>query len=239
MQPVLPSTLEEAQAVIARQQQELAQLQGAHEAWMRAVAHDLRAPLRHVLSFAPLLRESVEELAAAAPQAADAVADAREFTTTMEQSARKMSAMLDGMAQVSHAALEVIETCGGMRPQCLSVGEQKVERAMRADAGGQFFECQGQLWDGWYAGVRFRQFLHDPAESMFAVGVSHGAEMRMQSRAKVFEVAVVGEDPVAAPKLTHKRVAILQTDHALGGLADMGDDVFAFDGITADQLCHG
>ena len=104
MHPVLPSTLEEAQAVIARQQQELAQLQGAHEAWMRAVAHDLRAPLRHVLSFAPLLREAVEELAAAAPQAADAVADAREFTTTMEQSARKMSAMLDGMAQVSHAA---------------------------------------------------------------------------------------------------------------------------------------
>ena len=34
MHPVLPPTLEEAQAVIARQQQELAQLQGAHEATM-------------------------------------------------------------------------------------------------------------------------------------------------------------------------------------------------------------
>ena len=63
--------------------------------------------------------------------------------------------------------------------------------------------------------------------------------MRMQARAKVFEVAVVGEDPVAPPQLTHKRVAVLQTDHPLGGLADMGDDVFAFDGIPADQLCHG
>lgn len=104
MHPVVTSTLEEAQAVIARQQQDLAQLQCTHDAWMRAVAHDLRAPLRHVLSFAPLLRESVEELAAAAPQAAEAVADAREFTNTMEQSARKMSAMLDGLAQVSHAA---------------------------------------------------------------------------------------------------------------------------------------
>ena len=71
---------------------------------MRAVAHDLRAPLRHVVSFAPLLRESVEELAAGAPQLEEAAEDAREFAATMEQSARKMSAMLDGMTQVSRVS---------------------------------------------------------------------------------------------------------------------------------------
>lgn len=99
-----PVSLHAAQVLIAQQQQEITRLNAAHEAWMRAVAHDLRAPLRHVVSFAPLLQESVQELVAAAPQAVEAADDAQEFAATMAQSARKMSAMLDGMAQVSRAA---------------------------------------------------------------------------------------------------------------------------------------
>lgn len=100
----VPASLEEAQVLLAQQQQEIQRLHGAYETWMRAVSHDLRSPLRHVVSFAPLLKESVETLAAAAPHAAEAAEDAREFAGTMEHSARKMSAMLDGMAQVSRAA---------------------------------------------------------------------------------------------------------------------------------------
>lgn len=99
-----PQTLQEALQVLAQLQAEIARLHQTHEAWMRAVAHDLRAPLRHVVSFAPLLREAVEELAQAAPAAADAAQDAQEFAATMEHAARKMSAMLEGMAQVSRAA---------------------------------------------------------------------------------------------------------------------------------------
>lgn len=116
-----PTTLEAALEQIAQQQAEITRLQAAHEAWMRAIAHDLRAPLRHVVSFAPLLKESVEELAAAAPQAPEAAEDAREFASTMEQSARKMSAMLDGLAQVSRAAraplhLEVLDWTALLQP---------------------------------------------------------------------------------------------------------------------------
>lgn len=99
-----PASLEEALKLLAWQQQEIQRLHTAHEAWMRAVSHDLRAPLRHVVSFAPLLKESVEELANAAPAAVDAAGDAREFAATMEHAARRMSAMLDGMGQVSRAA---------------------------------------------------------------------------------------------------------------------------------------
>ena len=99
-----PSTLDAALALLTQQQAELGRLHAAHEAWMRAVAHDLRAPLRHVVSFAPLLKESVDELVAAAPQAGYAADDAREFAATMELSARKMSAMLDGLAQLSRTA---------------------------------------------------------------------------------------------------------------------------------------
>lgn len=103
-----PQTLAEALISLQQQQADIERLHQAHEAWMRAVAHDLRAPLRHVVSFAPLLRESVEELAAGAPQLVEAAEDAREFAATMEQSARKMSAMLDGMTHVSRAARAVL-----------------------------------------------------------------------------------------------------------------------------------
>lgn len=99
-----PGTLNEALALIAQQQSDMARLHAAHASWMRAVAHDLRAPLRHVVSFAPLLKESVGELAAAAPQAVHAAEDAHEFASTMERAARKMSAMLDGLVHISRAA---------------------------------------------------------------------------------------------------------------------------------------
>ena len=103
-QSLTPGTLNAALALIAQQQADMARLHAAHESWMRAVAHDLRAPLRHVVSFAPLLKESVGELAAAAPQAVHAAEDAHEFASTMERAARKMSAMLDGLVHISRAA---------------------------------------------------------------------------------------------------------------------------------------
>lgn len=116
-----PRSLEEAQALLHRQQKEIDRLHAVHEAWMRAVAHDLRAPLRHLVSFAPLLQEAVQELAAAAPQAVEAAEDAREFVATMEHSARKMSAMLEGMVQISRAAratlsLGVVDWSALVRP---------------------------------------------------------------------------------------------------------------------------
>ena len=116
-----PTTLEAALERIAQQQAEITRLHGAHESWMRAVAHDLRAPLRHVVSFTPLLQEAVEELVAAAPQAAEAAEDAREFSATMAQSARKMNAMLDGLALISRAArahlqLEAVDWTALLQP---------------------------------------------------------------------------------------------------------------------------
>ena len=133
-----PATLEEAQALLLQQQQELERLHHAHEAWMRVVAHDLRAPLRHVMSFAPLLREAVEDLAAEAPQAEEAVADAREFVGMMEQSARKMSAMLEGLSQVSRATraalhLEVVDW-GVLLAQVLQPLQQQHPRVQWAVA---------------------------------------------------------------------------------------------------------
>ena len=86
--------------------------------------------------------------------------------------------------------------------------------------------------------MRFGQLLHDPAKRVLAVGIAHGAEMRMQARAEVFQISVVGKDPVAAPQLTHERMAVLQAHHALGGLADVGDNVPALNGVTANEFGH-
>lgn len=109
----IPSTLSAAQALLAQQQTELEQLRQHHEAMLRAMAHDLRAPLRHITSFAPLLCEAVDALAtttsqeSSSPQTlttAHAIAEAREFATMMAQSARRMSRMVDGLAKISRAA---------------------------------------------------------------------------------------------------------------------------------------
>lgn len=88
-------------------EQELALLRQQHEALLRAIAHDLRAPLRHVNSFAPLLMESVQELAQAArhdPGAQQAAEDALEFAQHMQQGAQRMAQMVEALTQLSRAA---------------------------------------------------------------------------------------------------------------------------------------
>jgi signal transduction histidine kinase len=54
------STLDEALALLARREAELAALRTAQQEWMHAVSHDLRAPLRHLLAFNPLVAELLQ-----------------------------------------------------------------------------------------------------------------------------------------------------------------------------------
>ena len=73
-------------------------LRQAHDGLLHAVSHDLRAPLRHITSFAPLLRESVQALRAGTP---GADAEAEQFLATMEQAARRMAGMVDALLLLS------------------------------------------------------------------------------------------------------------------------------------------
>ncbi len=88
----------QAQLDAARGQ--LAALGAAQEELLRAVSHDLRAPLRHVISYAGLLREVLQEL----PEPPGQVREALGFAATMEQSARRMGLMIDGLQAISRAA---------------------------------------------------------------------------------------------------------------------------------------
>lgn len=97
-------------AALAQCQQHNAALAAAQEEFLRAVSHDLRAPLRHVTAYGELVRELLTELLDATPTQpamADAhkqtVQEALDFLATMAQSAQRMGRMLDGLLALSRA----------------------------------------------------------------------------------------------------------------------------------------
>ena len=83
-------------ALLAQREQELAALRACHEDWLRAFSHDLRAPLRHITSYAPLLRETVH----AAGLPGEEAQEAEQFLGVIEQAAGRLGKMLDGSLQL-------------------------------------------------------------------------------------------------------------------------------------------
>ena len=82
------------------------------------------------------------------------------------------------------------------------------------------------------------QGFQQVAERGFRVGVAHWPEILAARRGKVLRLPLMGKNPVAPPQLAVKRVECFPAPPALGGLADVGDDVFGFDRVTADQIRH-
>ena len=93
---------ESADAQIAALQAELAAVRGEMQNFTYAVSHDLRAPLRHIVSYAQLVEED------AGLQLNDEV---RGFLATITDSARNMGVLLDGLtalARVGTVPVEVV-----------------------------------------------------------------------------------------------------------------------------------
>ncbi len=102
-------TVEGVRAELARSQQQVADMAAAQEEFLRAVSHDLRAPLRHVTSYGTLVREVLGDLPPEVHQGAE-VQEALGFLATMDQSARRMGLMIDGLqalVQASRAPLRL------------------------------------------------------------------------------------------------------------------------------------
>ena len=104
LESLAPQSLDEALALLARREAELAALRTAQQEWMHAVSHDLRAPLRHLLAFNPLVAELLQS---PSPGVED-LEEARSFLQTMDQSAQRMAAMLDGLLQLNRAQMHVL-----------------------------------------------------------------------------------------------------------------------------------
>ena len=77
---------------IAELEAELATLRAEMQAFTHTVSHDLRAPLRHIVSYAQLVQED------AGPQLS---ADVQGFLATMTDSARRMGQQLDSLSALA------------------------------------------------------------------------------------------------------------------------------------------
>lgn len=95
--------LQQLRAELARSQQQVADMAAAQEEFLRAVSHDLRAPLRHVTSYGTLVREVLGDLPPEVLQGAE-VQEALGFLATMDQSARRMGLMIDGLQALVRAS---------------------------------------------------------------------------------------------------------------------------------------
>lgn len=122
-------TLQSLRAQLAERERQLAELAAAQEEFLRAVSHDLRAPLRHITSYGPLVAELLHD----AGLQGEALQEAQEFLATMDQSARRMGRMLDGLLALSRIARAPL--------QCQSVDlgalAREVQAALAASAEGR------------------------------------------------------------------------------------------------------
>jgi signal transduction histidine kinase len=82
-----------------------AELQAARDqqqAFLRVISHDLRSPLRHILAYGQIVRELVSE--------SNADPAALQYLGTMDQSARQLSQMIDGLiglGRLNSSALDI------------------------------------------------------------------------------------------------------------------------------------
>lgn len=87
---------------LARLRAELAEQREQQQAFLRAISHDLRSPVRHIVSYGQLVRELVQE--------SNADPSAVQYLDTITQSARHLGQMIDGLialARIGAAELHV------------------------------------------------------------------------------------------------------------------------------------
>ncbi|GKT26439.1 ATP-binding protein [Acidovorax sp. SUPP3334] len=77
---------------VARLKAELEAARQEQETFLRAVSHDLRAPVRHILAYGRLARETVAE--------STADPEALQFLDTIAQAGQQLGSMIDGLIQL-------------------------------------------------------------------------------------------------------------------------------------------
>lgn len=113
-------------ARIAALEAELAAQREAMQAFTATVSHDLRAPLRHIVSFAQLVQED------AGPQLG---AEVQGFLSTITDSARHLGVLLDGLAELARigtlpVALGTVPLQALVQGVCAELAEQYPGRAV-------------------------------------------------------------------------------------------------------------
>jgi two-component system OmpR family sensor kinase len=122
----------ELQARLQQSEAHNAALQAELERFAYTVSHDLRAPLRHITSYAPLVREMLAE-----------GEDPAQCLDTLEQSARNMARMLDAVLELSRLSRVAVQPV--LLPLAALVAE--AQRALAPALEGRVVEWQ--LPDSW------------------------------------------------------------------------------------------
>ena len=113
-------------ARIAALQAELAVVRAEMQHFTYAVSHDLRAPLRHIVSYAQLVEED------AGPQLNEEV---RGFLSTITDSARNMGVLLDGLAALAGVGTAPVELVSVslqdlLGPMCSELSAQNPQQSI-------------------------------------------------------------------------------------------------------------
>ncbi|CAM3738671.1 histidine kinase [Paracidovorax anthurii] len=178
-----------------------AELQAARqeqEAFLRAVSHDLRAPLRHILAYGRLVRELVEE--------SNADPEALQFLDTMAQSGQQLGDMIDGLIQLGRAGLVPLQPRPVAAGAALRAAAQDALAAAAAHAGPAGGEpawpgCVQWQWPGG-SGEEDIALHADPA-------LLHDVLVAVLDNALKFS------RPVAQPRI------VLEARHAADGLVEI------------------
>lgn len=144
-----PQTLAALQAELATAHQQIAAMAAAQEDFLRGVAHDLRAPLRHVTSYGALVRELLQEQP---PQVDEALG----FLATMEASARRMALMIDGLQSIARAGRAPLR----LQPLDLGAAVQQARAALGAAAEGPRWHVSPAMPAVQADSALFAQLLH-------------------------------------------------------------------------------
>ena len=120
-------------ALLAQRDAQLAEQAAGMEEWMHAVSHDLRAPLRHITSYGKLVREVLGDLPADVQQSPP-LQEAQGFVGTMEQSARRMAQMLDGLLALSRVGRAPLH----LQPVALAAAVAKARAALPTAEAAQW-----------------------------------------------------------------------------------------------------
>lgn len=97
------------------------------EHFVRNVSHDLRAPLRHITAYAPLVREMLAEGEDPSP-----------CLDTLEQSARSMARMVDALLELSRLSRIPLQITTVSMAALLA----EAQRALSADTAGRSIQWQ-------------------------------------------------------------------------------------------------
>ena len=104
-----------------------AALQAELERFVFSVSHDLRAPLRHITAYAPLVREMLAEGEDPGP-----------CLDTLEQSARSMARMVDALLELSRLSRIPLQTA----PVVMADLVAEAQHALAADMAGRSIAWQ-------------------------------------------------------------------------------------------------